>query len=682
MQGLYNRKGTCGVFNQVQPLTQAIHNQGASLMLSPTTFIKNKPIVAILTILGGTMLSSAANAASANFDSASSTLHIQAVDVDANTFDATLAMTRASEPFQFDLTSAVQIAQPAGERALFNQAANKVFIPSVTVDNGSDEFVAELELVPGSNPMRFTVTRLEPSSKGIANFDSATSTLRIKAVDIPVSASKANTVDASLKLVGTDPFVFELTNSAEVAQPAGERAHFDPAVNKVFIPKVTIDNGGAASFAELELVPGSNPMRFTVTKLHSTEFASCPEFSQPLGENACLLSGKITQNVTLSNEILWVLSGGVDIGGDNAQPATLTIEPGTRIVGQAGADFLYINRGSKINAVGTPQHPIIFTGPADDDTDALTPGAWGGVVIAGNAPVNGCNTSVTVCVQFDEALTRPYGGNEANENSGILKYAQIRYAGNQIRPDQELNALTLLGVGSGTSIDFVQLHRGSDDGIEMFGGTVNFKHVVTTGISDDNVDWGQGWTGKAQFVLMKQIEDDGDNGIEADNNEGDFNSLPRSKPMLANITAIGTGNPGVGGDGALLRRGTGANIFNSIFTGFRRSCLNIDSDATFQNAGTPGNLTGQLTMVNTYVDCTINFNEQPADPFRVSDWFLTQQGNEAADPTLNDFLPAVGSPLLSAGAPVADGFFEATNYSGAFADEDDNWTKGWTFGLN
>ncbi|MGZ8239896.1 MAG: hypothetical protein ACXWTK_00090 [Methylobacter sp.] len=655
-------------------------------MLSSTTFLKNKSILAVLTVLGGTLLlSGAANAATANFDSASSTLRIQAVDVPndsgTTTFDATLALV-GSEPFQFELANAVQIAQPAGERALFDQGSSKVTIPTVTVDNGSDEFVAEMDLVPGSNPLRFTVTKLEPIAKGLANFDSATSTLRIKAIDIPISASKATTVDATLALVGTEPFVFELTNNTEVPQPAGDRAHFDPTVNKVFIPTVTVDNGSDEFFAEMELVPGSNPLRFTVTKLHSTEFTSCPGFSQPLGGNACLLSGSITQDVTLSNEILWVMQGGVDIGGDNTQPATLTIEPDTRIAGQSGADFLFINRGSKINAVGTPQHPIIFTGSDDNDSGTLAPGAWGGVVIAGNAPVNGCNVSVAVCEQFDEALTRPYGGNDANENSGILKYAQIRFAGNQIRPDQELNALTLLGVGAGTTIDFVQLHRGSDDGIEMFGGTVNFKHVVATGISDDNVDWGQGWTGKAQFVLVQQIEDDGDNGIEADNNEGDFNSLPRSKPMLANLTMIGTGNPGIGGDGALLRRGTGANIHNSVFTGFRRSCLNIDSDATFQNAGTPSNLTGQLTAINTFVDCAINFREEAGDPFLVSGWFMAQAGNEAADPQLNGFLPAPGSPLLSGGAPVADSFFESTNYSGAFADENDNWTNGWTFGLN
>jgi hypothetical protein len=656
-------------------------------MSLPTTFLKDKSVLTVLIILGGTLLSGAANAASANFDSATSTLRIPAVDVPASasektTYDATLSLVGSSEPFQFDLTNAVQIAQTAGEHALFDQAANKMFIPTVTVDNGSDEFVAEMELVPGSNPLRFTVTKLEPSVKGLANFDSATSTLRIKAVDIPLSASKATTVDVTLALVGTEPFRFELINSAEVAQPAGERAHFDPTVNKVFIPTVTVDNGSDESFAEMELVPGSNPLRFTVTKLHRTTFTNCPGFSQPAGGNSCLLSGTITQDVTLSNEIMWVLSGGVNIGGDNTQPATLTIEPDTRIVGQSGADFLFISRGSKINAVGTPQHPIIFTGPGDDDTGTLTPGAWGGVVIAGNAPVNGCNISVPVCVQFDEALTRPYGGNDANENSGILKYAQIRYAGNQIRPDQELNVLTLLGVGAGTTIDFVQLHRGSDDAIEMFGGTVNFKHVVATGNSDDSVDWGQGWTGKAQFVLIQQIEDDGDNGIEADNNEVDFNSLPRSKPVLANFTAIGTGSPSIGGDGALLRRGTGANIYNSVFTGFRRSCLNIDSDATFLNAGTPGNLTGQLTAVNTFVNCAVNFREEAGDAFLVSNWFMLQTANEAADPQLNGFLPAPGSPLLSAGAPVADSFFESTSYSGAFADANDDWTKGWTFGLH
>ncbi|PKM12367.1 MAG: hypothetical protein CVV13_05625 [Gammaproteobacteria bacterium HGW-Gammaproteobacteria-3] len=516
-----------------------------------------------------------------------------------------------------------------------------------------------------------------------ANFDSASSQLHIQAVDVPSSASKVDTFDATLKMVATSPLIqFELMAASVVPTPDALRVHFDASTSKVFIPTVTIDNSNEEWFAELELVPGSDPLRFNVTKLHSTQFSGCPGFSTPIGGNACQLSGRITSDVTLTNNILWGLNGAVDIGDDNTQPATLTIEPGTRVVGQSGADFLFINRGSKINAVGSPQQPIIFTGAADDDSGTLAPGAWGGFVIAGNAPVNGCNTGI-VCEQFDEALTRPYGGNNPAENSGILKYAQIRFAGVEIRPDNELNALTLLGVGAGTTLDFIQVHRGKDDGIEMFGGTAQFKHLVATGMSDDNIDWGQGWTGKAQFALIQQVGDDGDNGLEADNNESDFNSLPRSKPVLANITAIGTGSTTVGGNGALLRRGTGANIHNSVFTGFRKSCLNIDSDATFTNAGTPGNLTGELTLVNTFVDCATNFDDQPAEPFLVSAWFDSQTGNEAANPQLAGFLPAPGSPLITGGAPVqGDAFFEATTYSGAFADENDNWTQGWTFGLN
>ena len=440
-----------------------------------------------------------------------------------------------------------------------------------------------------------------------ANFESSTANLRIKAVDIPVSASKVVTFDVTLKLVAAEPAIqFELTQAAEVGQPAGDRVHFDPTTNKVFIPTVSIDNSSAEWFAEMELVPGSNPLRFNVTKLHSAAFSSCPDFSQPLSGNACLLSGAITSDVTLTNDTLWVLSGGVDIGGDNTQSATLTIEPGTRIVGQAGPDFLYINRGSKINAVGTPQHPIVFTGAADDDSGSLTPGAWGGVVLAGNAPVNGCNADVAVCELFNEALpTKQYGGNNHDDNSGIMKYVQMRFAGYEVSPDKELNVLTLTGVGAGTILDFIQVHRGSDDGVEMFGGTVQFKHLVSSGNSDDSVDWGGGWTGKAQYVLIKQASDDGDNGIEADNNEDDFNSLPRSKPVLANFTAIGTGSDSIGGNGALLRRGTGANIHNSVFTDFAKSCFNIDSDATFENAGTPGNLTGELTVIAPII-LTIN----------------------------------------------------------------------------
>lgn len=260
-----------------------------------------------------------------------------------------------------------------------------------------------------------------------------------------------------------------------------------------------------------------------------------------------------------------------------------------------------------------------------------------------------------------------------------MKYAQIRYAGVEVRPDNELNALTLLGVGSGTTLDFIELYRGKDDGIEMFGGTVNFKHVVAMGNSDDSVDWGGGWNGKAQFVLIKQISDDGDNGIEADNNEVDHNSSPRAKPTLVNFTALGTGTT-IGGNGALLRRGTGANIYNSIFSGFAKSCLNIDSEATFTAAGSPNSLSGRLTVNNTLVNCTKNFDDVATEPFLVSAWFNAQAGNKAETPALNNYLPT-GSIIASSNVMAEDAFFEKVSFVGAFADRQDDWTKGWTIGL-
>lgn len=511
-----------------------------------------------------------------------------------------------------------------------------------------------------------------------AEFNPATALLTVKAVDVGNNPVKPALVSATLKLVRTSPSIELEVVSAGAAQMSGIVAHFDTSVNKVFIPEVSV--GADTFFAELELIPASNPLRFRVSKLHNTKFTSCPSFATPTSGNACTLKGTINQDITLSNDATWVLTGGVFIGDDKAKSATITIEPGTRIVGQAGADFLYIRRGSKINAVGTRQQPIIFTGAADGTDPNIGPGAWGGVLIAGNAPVNGCNATVAVCEQFDEALNTPYGGNNPTENSGIMKYAQIRYAGVEVRPDNELNALTLLGVGSGTTLDYIELYRGKDDGIEMFGGTVNFKHIVATANSDDSVDWGAGWNGKAQYVVIKQIANDGDNGIEADNNELDNNSSPRAKPVLANFTVIGSGTT-VGGNAALLRRGTGANIYNSIFSGFPKSCLNIDSNATFSNAGTIAALSGQLTIDNSIVNCTKNFDDVTTEPFLVSAWFNAQTGNKAQNPGLNGHLTGALIPATGKAIP-ADNFIESNKFTGAFADSNDDWTAGWTFGLN
>lgn len=405
--------------------------------------------------------------------------------------------------------------------------------------------------------------------------------------------------------------------------------------------------------------------------------SSCPAGTTAgTGDKQCVLAGTYENaDLTLTSGTTWILNGAVFIGGDNEDSSILRIEPGTRVVGAGASDFLYISRGSKIYADGLPNNPIIMTGPLEE-----SPGEWAGLIIAGNAPVNGCLPGVPLCEQLDEAFLTPYGGNEPDDDSGRVRYTQIRFAGFEVRPNQEANCLTLLGVGRGTQLDHIQCHRGLDDGVEFFGGTANLTHYIATGISDDSLDWGQGWVGHVQHCLVKQIDGDGEHGIEADGNEDNFDSLPRSLPGIANCTFIG-GN--TSNEGARLRRGTGARIFNTVFTGFAGQCLNIDDTATFTNAGTPANLTGQLVIENSLVSCATNFDDSGADPWLVSAWFNAQPGNLQADPMLNGFIPAAGSPLRNGGAPananeLGSDFFEPTTHIGGVANENDLWWQGWT----
>ncbi len=502
-----------------------------------------------------------------------------------------------------------------------------------------------------------------------ATFDPATGIADLPVVEVLNGASSAF-FSAQLQLNGDE---LQLIDASQISPATGERNVFDAATNAVHIPSLNV--GADEFYVKLRLVPGSDPLRFTLDQVASNAFTACPDFSTA-GPTAgsCILSGEIlSRDIILTKNIQWILSGGVFIGGDNTNSSTITINPGTQIFGQQGADFLWIRRGSQIFSEGTPDNPVVMSGPTQQ-----TAGEWGGLVVTGNAPVNGCNAGVALCeIPFEAITTELMGGNDPTDNSGIIKYTQILFAGFAVRPNEELNGLTLNAVGSGTLIDFIQVHAGLDDGVEMFGGTVQMKHLVLTDINDDSLDWGLGWQGRAQFILVQQASDDGDRGIEADNNtSGDLQ--PRSKPILSNMTLIGAP---VATQGALLRRGTGANIWNSVFTGFP-TCLQIDGAPTYVNAGTPGSLTGELTIQNTFVNCATNFADGEGATFTTEAWFLSQPGNVEGDPQLNGFLPAPGSPLIMGGSPVNDPFFDVVDYAGAFKDENDDWTQEWTFNFN
>jgi hypothetical protein len=391
----------------------------------------------------------------------------------------------------------------------------------------------------------------------------------------------------------------------------------------------------------------------------------------------CVLAGTYTANLHLNNNFDYLVSGGVFIGGDNTTSAALTIDAGTTLYGESGADFVRISRGSKIHVNGSPSNPVIMTGATDAKADLNTTGQWGGLVLNGNAPINGCTVGTVLCEATAEGNAGKYGGNNPTDNSGNLNYLVVKYAGFEISPGNELNGVTLNGVGSATLVDYLQVHNGSDDGFELFGGTVNAKHLVLTGNDDDNVDWQKGWTGKLQhaLVLTKAV---GDRGIEADNLNGANDSLPRSKPKVANVTMIGrsTNNTGI-----KLREGTAGNLFNIVVKGFGASCVDIDHAPTFLNAGTSAtSLTGELTIVNSLFDCVKPFTPATGDNWDTETWFKNQAGNLVGSSDITtDYRNTATINARPAADLSSDSFFDKTDYIGAVKDAANDWTLGWTF---
>jgi hypothetical protein len=341
--------------------------------------------------------------------------------------------------------------------------------------------------------------------------------------------------------------------------------------------------------------PTPTPTPATPTPTPGTPALACPTGYTDVGVignfRGCRLPSLITGNVTLAKlpGVAYEMNGrvdvGVDIGGAGNAPggssAILTIQPGVVLYANttnADNDFLIVNRGSRILAEGTETSPIIFTsqqnvaGTATDESQ----GQWGGIILAGRAPISNCNLagvtqtatgSNAACENVVEGTgTALYGGNAAADNSGTFRYVQIRYSGVSLAPDVELQGLTLGGTGYGTTIDHVQVHNSSDDGIEIFGGRTNLKYLVMTGADDDSYDMDVGYRGLTQFLLaiQKPTTTQTDNFMmEVDSNNGD-DALPRTFPQIANYTLIQTTT---GTNNAIrLRGGTDIRLVNGILS--------------------------------------------------------------------------------------------------------------------
>ncbi len=379
------------------------------------------------------------------------------------------------------------------------------------------------------------------------------------------------------------------------------------------------------------------------------------------GERVCQLSGTVAEDLLLTSNNLYELVGKVVIGGDNEASAVLTIQAGTTIFGGTDVDFLVVSRGSRIVANGTRTAPVTFTSQSDLEGAAdiaATRGEWGGLVINGNAPINDCPEGAAGgsagCTKEGEANSGLFGGDDANDSSGRLNYVVVKYAGSNVDPENQLNGIAFQGVGDGTEVDFIQVHNNLDDGVEFFGGTVNASHVVLTGNADDSLDWTDGWQGSIQYLVIDQAADSGDNGIEADNREGDETAQPRSLPKIANMTIAG--NPG---ERAIrLRRGTGLELYNSVVQG-SGNCLRIQGDSLNQ-LGTGIQFDGVSFDCDTVVE-----------------------GDDAAaiDALLADSNVSTTGQTVSAADLSALGVFEPTTFIGAVENADEDWTLGWTVGM-
>ena len=270
---------------------------------------------------------------------------------------------------------------------------------------------------------------------------------------------------------------------------------------------------------------------------------------------------------------LYVLQGKVSFPAGT----TLTIQPGTLVVGEnATGGYLVIERDADIVANGTAALPIVMT----TDLDPPVPGGWGGLVIHGKAVAN-CADCLGGASCISEGGAGSHCGTNDCDSSGSLSYIICAYSGIEISPDNELNSFTFNSVGSGTTAHHLQAHEGTDDLFEWFGGHMNAQYLLGTGSGDDGLDWQMGFRGTIQYAVIQQYPVPCDKGIEADNNEFNFDAPCRSNPLLANITLIGSKDVGSTGTyGAHFRRGTDVQMFNSIIVNFNNQAIRVENDAT------------------------------------------------------------------------------------------------------
>jgi hypothetical protein len=402
------------------------------------------------------------------------------------------------------------------------------------------------------------------------------------------------------------------------------------------------------------------------------------EEPDPVGENL-VIKGQITANTVWAAKNKYLLEGFVYV-----QPGvTLTIEPGTIIKGdKATKAALIVKPGAKIIAEGTRLKPIVFT--SNQAKGARNYGDWGGLIILGNSIVN----KSPATIEGENVST--FGGTIANDNSGILKYVRIEFAGIAFETDKEINGLTLGGVGNGTTLEYIQVTASGDDGYEWFGGNVNAKYLISYKNLDDDFDTDWGFSGAVQYgyifrdpKVADQCSCSDSNGFESDNDAAGSDATPQTNASFANITLVmGEGTPDAKFRSQFrIRRNSSISLYNSVGIGaFNRGGLELEGTASQNNF-----VTGKSNYSGLMIS-GVSKGIVAGDTIRLRD--VARKNNFAAD--LNSLLmadrynaisgkpgllPKAGSPLLTGGVTLP-AIFQANSVIGAFGTND--WTDGWT----
>ena len=422
-----------------------------------------------------------------------------------------------------------------------------------------------------------------------------------------------------------------------------------------------------------------------------------PETGDEVAVTAVQLPNTILEDVTLDADVLYYMADRVTVGDGNGSmtetdgvldlgsgatadvtSVTFTIEAGTQILAAKNTFAnLLITRGSQIMAEGTAEAPIVFSSD-DDDMDGS--GEWGGIIIHGYGLHNECTyeATATACNIDAEGESGLAGGHDNTDSSGVLNYVVVAEGGYEFAVGNEINGISFVGVGSGTEIDYVQVHNNADDGVEFYGGAVSAKHLVLTGNQDDSIDWDEGYVGNIQYALVVQSDATGGNAVEADT-EGSTDFL--SEPTIVNATLVTAGSKTTS---IVLKASSGGYFHNTVITGASGTigeCVQLSGTGAQDNAST-----GSIVFNQIIADCTTF--EIDADSAETT--LLVDSGNAISINSVAASLDTnwASTAAEASGVTAADvesyssetnaAFFDDTTFIGAVnPDGSDLWYEGW-----